>query len=879
MHVPDKISIRPASGFGLKSISVVATLSLFLSGKSFAQFTDDFSDGDFTLNPSWVGTTEAFVVNAELQLQLNATEAGTSWLSADFPTSGAENMEWQVFVKQSFSPSGGNFSRVYLMSDQPDLTAPLNGYYLQFGEAGSEDAVELFRQSGTARTSVCRATNGAIAAAFAIRVKVVRTADGLWELSADYTGGTDFVYEGSGTDLTHSTSSHFGVRCTYTVSNIARFTFDDITISATEAPDTLAPGLLSVRPTDSRSLCLLFSEPLERSSAENIQHYFVSPSPGYPASSELMADQRTVLLSFSDPFANGYESLISVQGVADVAGNASTPTSVSFLYFQSSPVHYKDVVITEIHADPTPPRALPEAEFVEILNRSDNPIELAGWKLADDANSSTLQSLVLLPGEYLILTSVSAAENFHKWGKVLAVNRFPTINNAGDVLSLWNSEGEPIDSVRFSSGWYHDDEKKDGGWSLEIIDPEDICAEATNWVAAETDAGGTPGRQNSVWATRTDNMGPKMVGVVPVDPGLLLVTFDEKLEHTLPPATAFMITPVISIDSVRFASRELMSVYLHLVDSMKPGTTYFLQVSEIFDCAGNRVDEEFSTATFVLPERAEPGDIIVNEVLFNPKATGVDFVEVYNRSGKVVDLKGWTLYNPLSSAGTNTVSLRKSILMYPHEYKIFTLNANVLKGEYVLGREENFVEMIMPALSDAEGSIVLMSEKGERIDSMYYEEDMHSPFVRDPEGVSLERISFETPAELPSNWRSASSVSGFATPGYENSNLRREPQVAENAVIVEPELIRREPSWQSFAQIRYRFDRGGFMANVKIIDAGGRTVRELAGNELLGTEGFFRWDGDLHDGSPARRGYYMVWFEVFDETGLLTTVRKRVAVF
>ena len=46
-------------------------LLLFLLPISlFAQVTDDFSDGDFTQNPTWSGTTEQYMVNNSKQLQL-----------------------------------------------------------------------------------------------------------------------------------------------------------------------------------------------------------------------------------------------------------------------------------------------------------------------------------------------------------------------------------------------------------------------------------------------------------------------------------------------------------------------------------------------------------------------------------------------------------------------------------------------------------------------------------------------------------------------------------------------------------------------------------------------------------------------------------------
>jgi hypothetical protein len=301
---------------------------------------------------------------------------------------------------------------------------------------------------------------------------------------------------------------------------------------------------------------------------------------------------------------------------------------------------------------------------------------------------------------------------------------------------------------------------------------------------------------------------------------------------------------------------------------------------DVYDCPGNEILEAFSQAVFVLPEKAEPGDVIVNEILFNPRPTGVDFVEIYNRSGKTIDLKNWSIRNFSSSAGNNSSNISPgNFLILPNQYKVFTEDANLLKGEYLMGVESNFSEINLPAFNDDQGYVVLVDDEKTLIDSIQYADKMHVAFINDAEGISLERISLDLGGDETSNWRSASSTSGFATPGYVNSNVRPDVLVDDGSVIVEPEILHPQISPGDFAQIKYRFDRGGFIANVKIIDQQGRAIRQIAHNDLLGTEGFYLWDGDRDNGLQARTGYYMVWFEIFDGNGTLKTYKKRVAVY
>jgi len=860
----------------MKKVQTIIFL-VSLTTVCFGQLHDDFSDGDFTSNLTWSGSTAQFVVNSSKQLQLSNTAAGQSYLSTPFPTNSFDGYEWQVYVKQSFSSSATNYGRIYLASDQSDLTKPLNGYYLQFGEALSNDAIELFRQSGTTSVSVCRGKNAGIAFSFAVRVKVTRDNTGLWKLYVDYAGGTNFTLDTSGTDLTFNSASFFGVRCTYSVTNASKFYYDDFSIIAPPPPlDTTAPTVVNVQTTSINSLSIVFSEAVDASSSQITSNYLVNNSIGNPTTATLQPDLKTVALAFTKNFSNGIQNQLTISNVQDLANNKIVSTSLPFMFFQSAPVQTKDIIFTEIFPDPSPQVGLPAQEFVEIYNRSSNPFDLSGWKLSDGVSTTTFTSQIILPNQYWIICSSTNTNLFN--GNIIGVPNFPTLNNDGDNLTFRDPSNKTIDSVNYTLDWYHDADKQEGGWSIEVIDLNNICSEGENWAASEDPSGGTPGKQNSVFANKPDLTGPQLLSVAPQSSTSLKLTFNEKLEKDLSTAV-ITISPSVTISKKYFVDLSLRQITLELTPALALRELYTIAVTNLTDCSGNLVQQDFSQLSFALPEPADSLDLVVNEILFNPRSGGVDFVEVYNRSPKYINLKNWKLGNFQNKAVTNPqVISAEDFILTPASYVTFTSDPATLFTQYPQSVSKNLFKTTLPSLPDDEGSIALTNGQSILIDHFNYSQKMHSSFINDNEGVSLERILFSGITNDPSNWKSANASAGYATPGFINSNSRPESSINENAVIVDPEVFSPSVPGKDFSKINYKFDQSGLIANAKILDAQGRLIKTLANNETLSYEGFFRWDGDRDDGSRARIGYYVVWVEVFDSNGSVSVFRKRAVI-
>jgi len=847
-------------------------LLLLCTKLTFAQLNDNFADGDFTNNPAWVGSTSLFSINASKQLQtVTSATAQTVYLST--ANQYAMNTVWEFYVQMNFDPSSSNAARIYLTSNRQDLKATdLSGYYIQIGESGSTDSYDLFRvtNGGTAVKIIDGpAKTRANANLLMAKVRVTRDASGKWELYTDITGGTNYTLEGTVTDVTHTTTSWFGVWCDYTATRSNGFIFDDFTITEL-VPDVTPPKVAAIKSLDTKTLEVTFDEPLNTVSAQTIANYSLSNGAGSPLSAVMGSTGNVVNLTYANNFVSGNYTL-TVSNVADLKGNAMvTPIATTFIYVEPYTAKRGDVVINEIMAAPISTAAALNKEYVELYNTTDKYIIITGWKYKDGtASISTLGADTLAPKTYRILSAVADVDAFKVYGKTLGVSPWPSLNNDRDDLSLMLPDGSTIiDAVSYVDTWYQDNSKKTG-YALELINYKSGCPGASNWIASTAAIGGTPGAQNSVYA-ELDAVAPKLIGIEITSTTTVRVDFDKAIQvGAISLASNYAINNGIgAAQSAVPATTANKSVVLTFATPIVRGVESLLTVSNLLSCGGVVINPANNTAKIFLAKEIMPNDILITEILFNPKTGGFDFVEIYNNTDHLLDLKDLTLSNPTASGTSSTKRAISTVPLYiqPKTYWVLTANPSVVQQQYQVKYPNQMVQMtVMPPYNNDKGTVAIW--KGDdAIDQFDYTEKMHHALLKDVKGVSLERVSFTKSGNEPGNLQSAAASVGFATPTDKNS--QGEDTSVKNSVVVANKTFSPDnDGFEDLLQIDYRFKENGNLATINIYTDKGVLVRRLARNITFSTQGTVTWDGLNDGGQLCKVGLYVIKVDIFTIKG------------
>ncbi len=468
---------------------------------SVAQWSDDFSDGNFTVDPEWFGDVDDFIVNADMQLQLNASAAKTSALfsSVSFP----DSVRWSGYALYDFAPSANNNGAIYLALDMPDVTLA-NGYLLRFGENGSDDAINFNRVDMGVETTLAVGTLGSLGGDPAEFIfKVTKDAGDNWICTMSFNDGP-FSTQFSVFDNTHDMSSltYFGIESKVTSSNTAKVFFDDLLIEE-DLPDVTPPVLTDVRVLFPTVVGLTFDEAMDTESIKDVNNYVVNPGSISPDLVVFSPDNPGYAnLSFEPGLPFSTALTLTVSGVTDIAGNSMNTTEVLFL-IPEEPVE-GDLKLSEILFDPY----IDMEDFVEIVNVTDKVLSLANVYLENVTKPEEEEpfdtDLLLLPGQYLAISDDTTGM-FSRYAYPDTANfllrEIPSFNNADGNVTLGvfrDGVKVPFESFDYEEDLHLELIDDTEGVSLERISYAIDAVEVDNWYSASEGVNfASPGYANS----------------------------------------------------------------------------------------------------------------------------------------------------------------------------------------------------------------------------------------------------------------------------------------------------------------------------------------------------------------------------------------------
>ncbi|MBA4313624.1 MAG: hypothetical protein C0417_13450 [Chlorobiaceae bacterium] len=243
--------------------------------------------------------------------------------------------------------------------------------------------------------------------------------------------------------------------------------------------------------------------------------YFDSNIDYIANSSELISThQITSPLTFKDSLPinfiwnnppSGKKLLISV-----IEYNSDMRLSDNTIIFEIKNRFAKNaIVINEIMYQPK----TGEAEYVELFNPGKDSIDIRDWSITDFRDTSISKKYVISDSsfvvgseEYLLIAFDSSIYNRFSYlldtnYKMMTKNGSLSLNNDGDDIILSDLTGEIIDSVHYFPSWHNPDIEDVEGRSLERINPNLLSNDRRNWSTSANSLGGSPGQQNSLFAS------------------------------------------------------------------------------------------------------------------------------------------------------------------------------------------------------------------------------------------------------------------------------------------------------------------------------------------------------------------------------------------
>ena len=492
------------------------------------------------------------------------------------------------------------------------------------------------------------------------------------------------------------------------------------------------------------------------------------------------------------------------------------------------------------------------------------------------------------PDNYVVIYKKKLGVDFSKFGSgdTIIMDALTTLSNPNDRFYLTSPDNKVIDAASYDLSLYKNSNKAKGGWTFERISVKAPCDTAL-WIASKDTSGGTPGRKNSVAIDSMDNEPPYLQRYYFKDEKNIVLIFNKSLNRTIAiKKELYQMSDNITVTPVDTVKPMFQIVQLKLSKALTPRERYSLTIQkELCDCKGIPLSKT-EIFPIQMPEKLNFNDLIVNEILVNPEVGGSRFIELYNRSNKVLDIANLAIGD---FPKADLIKIATNFLLFPDKYVVLTDNPLYIQKRYKAEAfRGNIIKNKLPTWDEKFGNVIfyfidttVRPNKKIVLDDFNYQKSWHNPLLANTEGVSLERVNPDDSSNVATNWQSAAQTVGYATPAQKNS------QYLDPSVSSEPKSVFAlekksfspdEDGFEDFLRLNYRFDKAGFTATIRIFDDKGRLVKTLINNTLLSTEGTLKWEGDTDEGLKTRQGIYIIVIEWISPTGKVDRLKLACVV-
>ncbi|RIK79510.1 hypothetical protein DCC62_05510 [candidate division KSB1 bacterium] len=531
------------------------------------------------------------------------------------------------------------------------------------------------------------------------------------------------------------------------------------------------------------------------------------------------------------------------------------------------------LVINEIMFTP----ASGQPEWLEIYNPQSFSVPLLNWMIEDEAGSrGAIEKNIFIPPRSLRVLTASAdmATLFNlPEDAVILTNRFPSLNNSGDLILLRDFSDAVIDSVFYEGDWGAP------GKSIEKIWHE-RDNNRRNWLPSAAAQGATPAEFNSV-SPREYDLQLEQLRFTPAQPH-----YGENVE--------------LEAMILNRGRKALSNYTVHFFyDPIGAQDSTVMVELGAFAAAQALAPEDFATVKLVWPQPPSgknvviadvraPQDLVltnnhltaelwvgypahtvaINEIYYAPRSSEVEWFELFNCSNATVNLARWRWQDAESEVAV--IFPDSSFLLAP--------------GAFAVISPKGSLPLLAPVAQRVViGNWLTLNNEADRIRLWDFNKGLQdSVSFRNgwggDTGFSLERINPRLPTQDSSNWSTCVDLAG-ATPGQQNSIYTSILPSATSLSISPNPFSPDEDGFDDFAIFNLNLPVTTASVHLKIYDLRGRLVRWLLNNRSVGSAFQVVWNGRDDEGQAVRSGVYLVFMQAISaNAGTLLSAKTTVVL-